>query len=80
VGEVTHLMVSPEAQGKGVGRLLVEEAERIARGSGLDELVLVTPPDLPARQFYEHLGWQDCGEVRSRSGEVFVRYRVTLGP
>ncbi|MGC8626705.1 MAG: GNAT family N-acetyltransferase [Acidimicrobiales bacterium] len=79
VGEVTHLMVAPEAQGKGVGRALVEEAERVARAAGLDELVLVTPPDLPARQFYEHLGWQESGELRSRSGEVFVRYRLSLG-
>ncbi|MHB1533807.1 MAG: GNAT family N-acetyltransferase [Acidimicrobiales bacterium] len=78
VGEVTHLMVAPEAQGGGVGRALLEEAQRRGRAQGLDELVLVTPPDLAARRFYEHLGWHADGEVESRSGEAFVRFRLPL--
>src|SRR5487761_1568260 len=73
-GEVTHVMVRPEAQGKGVGRALLDAAGNIARTAGLDELVLVTPPELAAGRFYEHLGWQRAGELKSRSGEVFVRY------
>jgi ribosomal protein S18 acetylase RimI-like enzyme len=78
LGEVTHIMVRHDAQGKGVGRALVETAERAAQQSGLDELVLVTPPDLAAVRFYEHLGWQCTGELKSRSGEDFIGYRLQL--
>lgn len=80
IGEVTHLMVAPEAQGSGVGRALLVEAQRRSRAHGLDELVLVTPPDLAARRFYEHLGWHADGELESRSGEAFVRFRLPLAP
>ncbi len=42
--------------------------------------MLVTPPDLAAAGFYEHLGWQRTGELTSRSGEDFVGYRLLLRP
>jgi GNAT superfamily N-acetyltransferase len=79
VGEVTHVMVKREAQSQGVGRALLEEARRRAEGAGLSELVLVTPPELTAGRFYERLGWEQTGELTSRSGERFVRYRLVLG-
>ena len=78
VGEVTHVMVLPDHQGKGIGGALLEAARGAAEQSGLDELVLVTPPDLAAAEFYEHLGWQRTGELTSRSGEDFVGYRLLL--
>lgn len=78
-GEVTHVLVRPDLQGGGAGRALLEAAEAAARAAGLDELVLVTPPDLRgAVGFYEHLGWQRAGELTSRSGEPFVRFRLPL--
>lgn len=78
VGEVTHVMVSATARGTGAGRALMEEARRRAAQRGVDELVLVTPPDLAAGAFYEHLGWTRDGSLTSRSGEAFVRYRLPL--
>ncbi|MHB1929569.1 MAG: GNAT family N-acetyltransferase [Acidimicrobiales bacterium] len=80
VGEVTHLLVAPTAQGAGVGRALVQAAEDVSRRAGVEALVLVTPPDLAARQFYEHLGWERAGELTSRSGEPFVRFLRRLHP
>lgn len=77
-GEVTHLMVRPDARGAGVGRALLERAEHEARRCGLDELVLVTPPDLAATAFYDHLGWKRTGQLTSQSGEQFLRYRFDL--
>lgn len=77
-GEVTHVMVAPRAQGTGVGRALMEEAARAGREAGLRELVLVTPPELAAGSFYEHIGWRRSGVLTSRSGEHFVRYRLEL--
>jgi ribosomal protein S18 acetylase RimI-like enzyme len=76
--EITHLMVAPAARMAGVARGLVQEALRVAQAAGLDQVVLVTPPELAASGFYVHLGWQPYGEVTSRSGEHFVRYRWPL--
>lgn len=78
VGEVTHVMVRPEARGSGAGRALLESAREAAVRAGLEELVLVTPPDLDAGGFYAHLGWRSDGELTSRSGESFVRYHLPL--
>ena len=80
VGEITHVMVRQDARGRGVGRALLEEARRVCKNAGLNELVLVTPPDLAARTFYEHLGWRYAGKLTSRSDEDFVRYRLPLNP
>jgi len=77
-GEITHVLVRPEAQGTGVGRALLEAAVRAARLAGVEELVLVTPPDLGARYFYESLGWRPEGAVQSRSGEDFLRFRFIV--
>ena len=78
VGEVTHVLVRPDHQGSGVGRALVDAAVLAGTNAALDELVLVTPPDLAARVFYERLGWLAAGEIVSRSGEPFLRYRFPL--
>lgn len=78
VGEITHLMVTSSGQGTGAGRALVAETEARARSAGVEELVLVTPPDLDARGFYNHLGWVEEGDMSSRSGESFIRFRRRL--
>jgi GNAT superfamily N-acetyltransferase len=78
VGEVTHVMVLPASQGKGVGRALLERAADKGTAARLDELVLVTPPDLAAVHFYEHLGWKTAGSLTSRSREDFVRFSLRL--
>lgn len=78
VGEITHVLVRSDHQGSGIGRALVAAAAEAATRAGDDELVLVTPPDLAARKFYEHLGWLADGEMTSRSGEHFLRFRLPL--
>ena len=78
VGEITHVLVQPDQQGLGIGRILVLAAVAQGRSANLDELVLVTPPDQAARGFYEHLGWLADGDMTSRSGESFIRYRYLL--
>jgi GNAT superfamily N-acetyltransferase len=78
VGEITHVVVQPDRQGSGIGRALVDAAVMAGRNADLDELVLVTPPDLAAGTFYERLGWLPSGEVTSQSGEAFLRYRFPL--
>lgn len=78
VGEITHLMVDQPFQGHGIGRALVEEACRRARLFGVDRMVVVTPAGWSAERFYTRLGWTCRGEVRSASGEHFVRYEHRL--
>jgi len=78
VGEITHLMVDPALQRFGAGRALVDRTVELARSAGLDKLVLVTPPDMAARRFYEALGWIAGEDVTSRSGEKFVSYSRLL--
>ena len=78
VGEITHVLVGPEMQGLGVGRALLEAAIGEARASRVAELVLVTPPDLAARHFYERLGWRPEGAMQSRSSEEFLRFRYLV--
>lgn len=77
-GEITHLMVAPSARGAGVGKALVHEALRAAEAAGIEQVVLVTRPELASGGFYLHLGWLPYGEVTSRSGEHFVRYKWSL--
>ena len=78
LGEITHVLVRPDAQGRGVGRHLIDEAVSVARRAGVVEFTLVTPPDMEARHFYERLGWRADGAMRSQSGEEFLRFRLRI--
>ncbi|MBF6558072.1 MAG: GNAT family N-acetyltransferase [Acidimicrobiales bacterium] len=78
IAEITHVLVQHARQGMGIGRMLVQAAVAEARAGGREEMVLVTPPDLAARSFYQRLGWLADKEITSRSGEPFVRFRLPL--
>jgi GNAT superfamily N-acetyltransferase len=61
--ELMQLMVSAAARGRGVGGLLLDEAERQVTTAGHDEVWLaVVPGNATARRFYESHGWVDRGE------------------
>lgn len=56
---ITELIVTREAQNKGVGALLVEEAKRISRLMGCEEMdVSVEVENEKAKGFYERLGFE----------------------
>ena len=59
LGRITALVVSKNAQGQGIGRMLVEAAEQWMRKEGC-QLVEVTSNDrrAAAHAFYRHLGYE----------------------
>lgn len=79
VGELDAVYVMPTAHGRGIGRLLVEDALAALAEAGLAECILwVAGQNASARAFYQHLGFGfDNGHDVWR-GLPVVRYRRAL--
>ena len=59
VADVMTIAVAPRAQGRGLGRTLLEELVERARQDGAEYLMLeVRDDNLPARRLYEHAGFE----------------------
>lgn len=71
VGRITGVAVTADAQGSGVGRLLVAAAERSFVDQGVSRMEITSgPTHLGAHDFYRHLGYEDQG----------VRFAKPLAP
>ncbi len=55
VALLRSVAVAASRRGSGLGRLIVQELERLARGTNVTELVLLTQS---AQRFFEHLGYR----------------------
>ena len=63
-GAVTNLVVHPAFRKRGIGRRLLEEAERLTRAIGLRRLVIaVLAGNLPAERAYRTLGFEEYAKV-----------------
>lgn len=60
VGELVSLAVAPEAQGHGLGRRLITEAERVAMQRGYDELFAISLAD----GLFLSMGWAESSILR----------------
>lgn len=59
--EIGHLWISAEAQGRGLGRALVDRAREVAVQNQWTSLRIVSDPH--AQPFYERLGAVSVGEI-----------------
>lgn len=59
--EITHLWVAPQAQGRGIGRQLVQRARELAQENHWPALRIESDPY--AVPFYESLGAEHIGDV-----------------
>ena len=73
--ELEMLFVSPDAIGRGIGKVLFEDALSIARSRGWSSLVIESDPF--AASFYEHLGADLVGASQSVStGRTLPLYEM----
>ena len=80
--ELRLLAVAPSARGSGVGRALVEECVRRARGMGAAELGLHTSRSMEvALRMYEQMGFVRAPEhdFQPPGAELVTGYRLPLG-
>jgi len=84
---ISSLGVVPDLQGQGIGTMLMERAEELARKAGLQKCSFpVTFDHKPARRLYEHLAYKvirsySCNHPRVVEGSGgFHRMLKTLAP
>lgn len=81
LARLTSVAVSRDAVGQGLGRRLVEEAERIAREAGCDRMRLEVRADNDrARALYERAGYTLFTRVEDyyEDGEAALRFEKPL--
>ncbi|KAJ5658425.1 uncharacterized protein N7484_002074 [Penicillium longicatenatum] len=72
--------VSPEAQGKGVGRMLFESVTKIADEEGV-KCYLESSKNVPNVQIYERMGFEMSRTMECRDGgDVCMLYCMTRNP
>lgn len=73
--EVLRICVDPALQGKGIGKLLMKFAEKMAVELGRKKMKLATSTkNLQAIGFYQKLGYRIVKEVENYYGEGEIRY------
>lgn len=66
------VLVAPNAQRLGIGRLLVDQV--LDRYAGVRQKVLLTDDEPRQRAFYESLGYTEIRDVTAASLRAFVRF------
>jgi ribosomal protein S18 acetylase RimI-like enzyme len=76
-----NIAVHPRAQGRGIGRILLELADREALRQGFNELRLYTHLKMTENiDLYRRIGWQETGRGEQDGYErVFFRRRLDPG-
>ena len=71
-GEVVVLALLPEAEGKGIGKILLARVvgHFISKGHGRLFLGCSNDPAVRSHGFYRHLGWRPTGAMDQRGDET----------
>lgn len=69
-GKISKVMVNPYIQGKGVGKIIVDELERKAKKIGYTNILLGTWDVDYIVKFYEKCGYKQVGRIPE-----FVKYK-----
>ena len=76
---IRMLGVAPEAQGRGIGRALMDESIRIARERGKTLLTLNTTERMNvAQQMYEHMGFRRMPDWHVDESFTLLSYQLDL--
>ena len=70
--KIHKIYVMPSAQGKGVGRVMINWIANVTKQNKMDSLLLDVYRHNPAIQFYERLGFQKVAEQVTEVGNGFV--------
>ncbi len=62
-GYIRLIAVAPAARGRGVGTLLIQEAERAIFAESPHAFLLTSDFNQGAQRFYQRLGWRHVGEL-----------------
>lgn len=63
-GHIYHLAVDPAAQGRGIGKRLVDECLEGLRRAGLKRAIIMVANDNPrGREFWRRCGWEELPEA-----------------
>jgi ribosomal protein S18 acetylase RimI-like enzyme len=78
--KIQKIYVLPDAQGKGVGRKLIEKAIEIAQESGIENVILNVNRFNKAVSFYQKIGFKITSEVNIDIGKGYLMedYIMTL--
>ena len=72
--ELDALFVDPPAMGRGIGRLLVDDAVRRARDARVSRIKVIANEN--ALEFYQRMGFVVAGTAGTRFGPAPVMYRA----
>ena len=64
---IEEIHVRIDVQGQGIGRNLMQEAERLARWNGHPEVRLAVFAGSPAVDFYRSMGYKTCGSINQHN-------------
>lgn len=73
IAYIQDVLVRPDAQGRGVGRALIEAA--LARYAHVRQIVMITDDEPGQRAFYESLGFTEGTDVSTGPIRAFVQFR-----
>ncbi|KAG0337126.1 hypothetical protein BG004_007763 [Podila humilis] len=78
VGKVGRVAVLQSTRGTGLGRQIMEAMERYVAEKELEIEMLVLSSQIPARPFYEKLGYEAVGDVYPDEGQPHIRMEKTI--